>query len=67
MTVCHVLNRVRTKHNTMTPFEEWERKKVETLLPTFLGLFGESQYTNFQEAQAWNKNRGLCSSGLCLS
>ena len=29
MTVCHVLNRVPTKHKTMTPFEEWERKRLK--------------------------------------
>ena len=29
MTVCHVLNRVPAKHKTMTPFEEWERKRLK--------------------------------------
>src|SRR4051812_24229544 len=29
MTACHVLNRVPTKHKTMTPFEEWERKMLK--------------------------------------
>ena len=29
MTACHVLNRVPTKHKTMTPFEEWERKRLK--------------------------------------
>src|SRR3989337_828922 len=29
MTACHVLNRVPTKHKTMTPFEEWERKRFK--------------------------------------
>ena len=30
-------------------------EKIETLLPMYLGLFGESQYTNSQEAQAWTQ------------
>jgi hypothetical protein len=29
MTACHVLNRVPTKHKTITPFEEWERKRLK--------------------------------------
>ena len=29
MIACHVLNRVPTKHKTMTPFEEWERKRLK--------------------------------------
>ena len=29
MNACHVLNRVSTKHKTMTPFEEWERKRLK--------------------------------------
>src|SRR5215216_1376286 len=29
MTACHVLNRIPTKHKTMTPFEEWERKRLK--------------------------------------
>jgi hypothetical protein len=29
LTACHVLNRVPTKNKTMTPFEEWERKRLK--------------------------------------
>ena len=29
MTACHVLNRVPTKTKTVTPFEEWERKRLK--------------------------------------
>ena len=29
MTACHVLNRVPPKNKTMTPFEEWEKKKLK--------------------------------------
>ena len=29
MTACHVLNRVPTKHKTMTLFEEWERNRLK--------------------------------------
>ncbi|KAK1631549.1 hypothetical protein QYE76_005864, partial [Lolium multiflorum] len=29
MTACHVLNRVPTKNKTITPFEEWERKRLK--------------------------------------
>nr|ABB46939.2 retrotransposon protein, putative, Ty1-copia subclass, expressed [Oryza sativa Japonica Group] len=28
LTVCHVLNRIPTKHKEVTPFKEWERKKL---------------------------------------
>jgi hypothetical protein len=28
LTACHVLNRVPTKNNEITPFEEWFKKKV---------------------------------------
>src|SRR3954468_15582784 len=28
-TACHVLNRVPTKNKTITPFEEWERKRLK--------------------------------------
>ncbi|XP_066164242.1 cytochrome P450 714B2 isoform X1 [Oryza sativa Japonica Group] len=28
LTACHVLNRIPTKHKEVTPFEEWERKKL---------------------------------------
>jgi hypothetical protein len=29
--VCHVLNKIPTKHKEVTPFEEWERKKLNLL------------------------------------
>src|SRR3954466_10360124 len=29
MTACHVLNRVPTKTKSVTPFEEWERKRLK--------------------------------------
>ena len=29
MTVCHVLNRVPVKDKTMTPFKEWEKKRLK--------------------------------------
>src|SRR3954465_2276495 len=29
ITACHVLNRVPTKNKTITPFEEWERKRLK--------------------------------------
>ncbi|KAK1664874.1 hypothetical protein QYE76_053033 [Lolium multiflorum] len=29
LTACHVLNRVPTKNKTLTPFEEWERKRLK--------------------------------------
>src|SRR3954468_16960710 len=29
MTACHVLNRVSVKDKTMTPFEEWEKKRLK--------------------------------------
>jgi hypothetical protein len=29
LTACHVLNRVPTKNKTITPFEEWERKRLK--------------------------------------
>src|SRR4051812_42217086 len=35
------------------------KEKAETLLLTDLGLSGESECTDTQEAQAWTKNRGL--------
>ena len=28
MTACHVLNRVPTKNKEITPFEEWEKKRL---------------------------------------
>ena len=28
MTICHVLNRVPTKNKEITPFEEWEKKRL---------------------------------------
>ena len=31
------------------------KENYETLLLSYLGLFGESQYTNSQEVQAWTK------------
>lgn len=29
LTACHVLNHVPTKNKTITPFEEWERKRLK--------------------------------------
>ena len=29
MTACHVLNRVPTKNKEITPFEEWEKKRLK--------------------------------------
>src|SRR3954465_869599 len=29
LTACHVLNRVPTKNKEITPFEEWERKRLK--------------------------------------
>ena len=31
-TACHVLNRVPTKNKEITPFEEWEKKKLISLI-----------------------------------
>jgi hypothetical protein len=42
VTACHVLNRVPTKNKEITPFEEWENRRLKTLLSTELGLFGKS-------------------------
>jgi hypothetical protein len=28
LTMCHVLNKVSTKNKEITPFEEWEKKKL---------------------------------------
>jgi hypothetical protein len=43
LTTFHVLNRVPMKNKEITPFEEWEKKKVNTFLLTYLGLFGKGQ------------------------
>jgi hypothetical protein len=29
MTACHVLNRLPTKDKEITPFEEWEKKRLK--------------------------------------
>jgi hypothetical protein len=42
------------------------KEKVKTLLLADLGLFGKGKLANIQEAKAWTKNRGLCSSGICV-
>jgi hypothetical protein len=28
LTACHVLNKIRTKNKEITPFEEWEKRKL---------------------------------------
>jgi hypothetical protein len=28
LTACHILNKVHTKNKEITPFEEWEKKKI---------------------------------------
>jgi hypothetical protein len=38
------------------------KEKVKTLLLTDLGLFGKGKLASTQEAKAWTKNRGPCSS-----
>nr|ABA97586.1 retrotransposon protein, putative, Ty1-copia subclass [Oryza sativa Japonica Group] len=40
LTACYVLNRIPTKHKEVTPFDEWERKKLN-LSPAHMGLFGQ--------------------------
>jgi hypothetical protein len=30
LTACHVLNKVPTKNKEIAPFEEWEKKKLNT-------------------------------------
>ena len=50
LTSCHVLNKVSTKDNETTPYEQWEKKKNYTLLRAQLGLFGESQRADPQKA-----------------
>ena len=68
MTACHVLNRVPTKNKTITPFDEWERKRLKlSYLQTWGFLAKVIKCANTQEAQAWTKNRRLCSSGICIS
>ena len=42
-------------------------EKVKTLLSANMGLFGESQCSNFKKAEAWAKDCGLCFSGICFS
>ena len=42
-------------------------EKVKTLLSMNMGLFGESQCSNFKEAEAWTKDYGLCFPGICFS
>ena len=41
LTSCHVLNKVPTKDNETTPYEQLEKEKNHTLLLAHLGLFGE--------------------------
>jgi hypothetical protein len=43
------------------------KEKVTTLLLMDLGLFGKGKLANTQEAKAWTKNHGLCSSGISVS
>jgi hypothetical protein len=38
LTACHVLNRVPTKNKEITPFEEWEKEKIKSLIYAHLGL-----------------------------
>jgi transposase InsO family protein len=56
LTACHVLNRVPTKNKEITPFEEWEKRRLKLSYLRTWGLFGQSQYVNSQEAQAWTKD-----------
>ena len=46
---CHVLNRVPTKNKEITSFEEWEKKKDNTFILTYMGLFGKNECANNQE------------------
>ena len=49
LTACHVLNRVPTKNKEITPFEEWEKKKANTFILTYMGLFGKNECANNQK------------------
>ena len=37
MTACHILNRVATKNKEITPFEEWEKKRLNL---SYLRIWG---------------------------
>jgi hypothetical protein len=65
LTASYVLNRVPTKNKEITPFEEWKKKKIKSLLSAYLGLFGKSERANKQEAKGWTKKYGLCLPWLC--
>ena len=49
LTACDVLNRVPTKNKEITPFEEWEKKRANTFILTYMGLFGKNECANNQE------------------
>ena len=48
LTTCHVLNRVPTKNKEITPFEEWEKKRLNL---SYLQTWG-GECANKQEAKA---------------
>jgi hypothetical protein len=52
LTACHVLNRVHTKNKEITPFEEWEKKRLNL---SYLHTWGCSAKVNVQI----NKKRKL--------
>jgi hypothetical protein len=46
LTAYHVLNRVPTKNKEVTPFEEWEKKEIKSLISADMGLFGKGECAN---------------------
>jgi hypothetical protein len=50
LTACHVLNRVPMKNKEQTPYEEWIGRRP-SLSYLRMGLFGQGECANQQEAQ----------------
>ena len=50
LTACHVLNKVPTKDNEISPYEKMGEEKDNTLVLAYLWLFGESKCADPQKA-----------------
>nr|CAD41546.2 OSJNBb0091E11.16 [Oryza sativa Japonica Group] len=56
LTVCHVLNKIPVKHKKVTPFEEWERKKLNLSYLRTWGCLAKSRDATFFENEFPMKN-----------
>jgi transposase InsO family protein len=67
LTACHVLNKVPMKDKEITPFEEWEKKRLNLSYLRTWGCLAKVNVPINKKCKLGPQNRRLCVPWLCFS